>query len=265
MRTRRVFLVTGLGLMVLSAGRRARAVGVESEGAVYGGQTSGGWICGPVGTARYAGAGVQVGVSQRERSDPAGRGFLGDVAGAGERMDVSLLSCREGGCTEDRGLPQLDRLMFGGRVRGGYEWRYARVEAGLGAYQGWEYDKGASVSDAFYLSTRLYPDVSVAFGKLRRIYGVIGFGTPLVTELLRPGFYGGVGLTGTEGFGVELYGGEFRQGPGAFDDGGPRVDLVTRAPIPGTSNLYLRLGSSVGAPDRGPTDWELSLGLAAGY
>src|SRR6185437_10145324 len=194
MRTRRVFLVTGLGLMVLSAGRRARAIGVESEGAVYGGQTSGGWLCGPVGTARYAGAGMQVGVSQRERSDPAGRGFLGDVAGAGEHTDVTLLSCGNEGCVDEKEQPRLDRLMLGGRIRGGYEGRYGRLELGVGVFQGWAYDSGQGKNARFDLSTGGYPDISVAFGKLRRIYGIVGLGTPLVTEILRPGLYGGAGL-----------------------------------------------------------------------
>ena len=215
MRTRRVLLVTGLGLMIVSAGRRARAVGVESEGAVYGGQTSGSWICGPVGTAHYGGAGVQVGVSQRERSDPEGRGFLGDVAAGGERENVALLSCSSGGCTEEKEGSQLNRLMLGGRVRGGYEGRYYRVEAGLGAYQGWGYDNVGGPVQHFTLSTQVYPNLSVAFGKLRRIYGVVGFGTPLVTEILKPGIYGAVGVAGAEGFGVELYGGAASaRGPG---------------------------------------------------
>jgi hypothetical protein len=265
MRPRRALLTTGLGLLILSAAHRAHAVGVEAEGAVYGGQTSGGWICGPVGTAHYAGAGTQVTVTQRERSDPAGRGFVTDAALGGEHTSVTVRGCTDA-CTNVKDGELPDRLMLGGRVRGGYEWRYVGFEAGLGLLQGWDDDHQPGISRSTFIpALQLYPDLSISFGKLHRIYGILGFGSPLVTQLLRPGLYGGVGIASEAGFGVDLYGGVFRQGPGTLDSVGPRGDLVGRVPIPGTRSLYLRLGGSVGSPDNGPLDWEGSVGLSAGY
>jgi hypothetical protein len=267
MRTRRAFLATGLGLLIVSAGQRARAVGVEAEGAVYGGQTSGGWICGPVGTAHYAGVGTQVTVTQRERADPAGRGFVVDFAGGGEHTAVTAVQpCSGESCADAKSAELPDRLMLGGRVRGGYEWRYVGVEGGLGVYQGWANNQATDPPlGTFSPALQLYPDLSVSFGKLHRIYGIVGFGTPLVTQLLRPGLYGGFGVAGEAGFGLDFYGGVFRQGPAPLDAAGARFDLVGRAPIPGTKNLYLRAGGSLGSPENGPLDWEGSLGLSAGY
>jgi len=258
MRTRRVFLAAGVGLLILSAGHRAQAVGVEAEGAVYGGQTSGGWICGPMGTAHYGGVGSQVTVSQRERSADQGRGFLGDAAIGGEATSVTITSCSSETCARPADATP-DRLMLGGRLRTGYEGRYVGFELGGGIYQGW-----ANATDTTPALT-LYPDLSISFGKLHRIYGIVGFGTPLVTQLLRPGLYGGFGVASEAGLGVDLYGGLFRQGPSSLDAIGPRVDLVGRAPIPWTEKLYLRLGGSVGSPQNAPLDWEGSLGLVAGY
>ncbi len=257
MRTRRAFLATGLGLLICSAGQRAQAVGVEAEGAAYGGRTSGGWICGPMGTAHYGGVGTQVTVSQHERSEDQGRGFMGDAAVAGEATSVTITSCDSSTCAPAGATP--DRLMLGGRLRTGWEGRYFGFELGGGVYQGW----GAATDTRPALS--VYPDLALSFGWLHHVYGLLGVGTPLVTELLHPGAYAGIGAATKENLGVELYGGVFRQGPASFDSVGPRFDLVGRAPIPFTQNLYLRLGGSVGLPSNAPLDWEGSLGLAAGY
>jgi hypothetical protein len=268
MRTRRAFLATGLGLLIFSAGHRARAVGVEAEGAVYGGQTSGGWICGPVGTAHYGGVGTELTVTQRERSPNEGRGLVGDVAVGGESTTVTPLSCSSQTCTSVTPDQLPPKLMLGGRVRGGYEWRYVGFEVGLGVFQGWGITlEPNSMPPLFNQATDFYPDLSISFGKLHYLYGVLGYGSPLVTQLLRPGLYGGFGIASASGFGADLHAGYFRQGPGMFDSGGPRADLVGRAPIPGTQNLYLRLGGSVGSPtpNTAPLDWEGSLGLSAGY
>ncbi len=266
MRTRRLFLASGVVLLIVSAGHRARAVGVEAEGAVYGGQTSGGWICGPMGTAHYAGVGTQVTVTQRERSPDQGRGFIADAAVGGEPTSVKLLSCSSDTCATTSGNELPDRLMLGGRLRGGYEWRYIGFEAGLGVYEGWAMtSEPNSMPPVFNQALDLYPDLSISFGKLHRIYGIVGFGTPLVTQLMRPGLYGGVGVASEAGLGLDFYGGYFRQGPAMADSAGPRFDLVGRAPIPFTKKLYLRLGGSVGVPQEGPLDYEGLVGLAAGY
>ena len=70
MRRRRALLTLGFGLLLASAGRYVGAAdqSISAEGDLHAGTSTGGWICGPLAQARYAGGGAQV--------HPVGRGDL---------------------------------------------------------------------------------------------------------------------------------------------------------------------------------------------
>ncbi|HZF53788.1 MAG TPA: hypothetical protein VE093_34325 [Polyangiaceae bacterium] len=241
--------------MVLSAAQRSGAGATgEVEGTVYGGETSGAWICGPTGTMRYGGMGVSAKVAQREASPEEGKGATGSVSVGAEGQAIRAIDL-----PDDR-LPP-DSLMVGAQARAGYRWRWVGVEGGAGVYEG--YDD----SDSTNSSILLYPSVEVTVGPGDSAYGVIGVGSPGATTLLRPGAYLGGGYLSKSGFGLDLRTGLFRQGPAALDMIGYRLDLVGRGPIPGTEKMWLRIGGSVGAHEKSalPIDFEGSLGLVVGY
>jgi hypothetical protein len=247
--------------MSISAVRRARAVGVEAEGAMYGGQNSGGWLCGPMGSVRYGGVGSQITVSQRDRSAPEGQGPMLNVGFGAERDAVRLTNVTN--CKQDCAVSPLlaqGSLLLGGRARLGWGYEHVSVQAGAGLYQ--TYDGPLGVKPGL----SIYPDGEIAFGKLNRIYGLLGAGSSEVTTFLRPGAYAGLGVGSAAGLGLELHGGYFVQGP-VLGTAGAHLDLVGRAPIPFTKRLHVRLGGSLGRPDVAPAplDWEGSVGLACGY
>ena len=97
---RRAILCAGLGLLTVSAARHVNAATGEVSATGYGGESTGGWICGPVGPMRYGGAAVDV---------PAGRGAR-DREGAahGRAVQPGGGSGRERG--DDGSLDQHDEL-----------------------------------------------------------------------------------------------------------------------------------------------------------
>jgi hypothetical protein len=256
-------LLVGLTGLIFSAGRRVQAIGsVEAEDAMYGGRTSGGWACGPTGTVRYGGVGAQVTLGARDRNSPKGRGTIVKVAAAGERQSFEVAHLCSGPCDAPSQNVVNPSLLLGARVRAGYAWRYVGVEGGAGVYQAWKRPSATTPSLA------LYPDVELSFGRLHRLYGVVGLGSPLVTTVLRPGLYAGAGIAGASGLGLDLRTGIFRAGPAVFEWAGYRLDLVGRIPISRADKLSLRLGGSMSVPrlpNVGPLDFEGSVGLAAGY
>jgi hypothetical protein len=101
--------------------------------------------------------------------------------------------------------------------------------------------------------------LELSFGPRDRLYGVVGFGNPMVNHSRRPAlFYGGVGLRALNGQRLELRGGLFRSGPPLLDDGGPRIDLAWYVPI--TQRLDLRSAFAWGGQSE--LDHEVGLGLA---
>jgi hypothetical protein len=260
MKTRRILLATGLGLLIFSAGHRVRAnVGVQAESAAYGGETSGGWVCGPSATLKYGGVGSSVTVSQREADAPQGRGAMVNVAVAGERQADQLIqgpSCVENSCSS--ALPPAG-LLLGGRARAGYEWRYVDILGGLGLYQGYNSNTDTKPS------LEAYPDIEMHAGSLQSAYFVFGGGASTVTTLLRPGLYTGGSFTSKEGFGLDVRGGIYRMGPSLLDNIGPRGDLGVRTPFPFVDELKLRFGGALGwsGVAGAPTDFEASLGVLA--
>src|SRR3954451_22935937 len=87
LRHRRILFVAGVIGVALSGARttRARDPKVDLDSAAYGGSTTGGWTCGPTGTARYAGVGLNATLSEHGRMDPDGPGFLATAGAAVER------------------------------------------------------------------------------------------------------------------------------------------------------------------------------------
>ena len=257
MRGRRLFLAAGVGLLVLSAAQRSGAkVKGEVEATGYAGATSGGWICGPLGTMRYGGIAISGSISKREATPEEGEGGTATVAVGAEWQSVRVIS------PPFKGAPP-DSLMFGAQATAGYRWRGVSLEGGSGLYEGY---RSATPLGA---ESRVlpYPTVELVIGPRDTAYGVFGVGSPLSTTLLRPGIYLGGGFLSYSGFGVDVRTGMFRQGPGALDALGYRLDLVGRGPIPGTEKVWLRLGGSVGGheDEATPVDYEGSIGVMVGY
>jgi hypothetical protein len=257
MNTRRIVLATGLGLFMLSGATRVRAApSGEVESTAYGGESTGGWICGPAGTVKYGGAAANVRVAQREATAPPGRGFSALVGGAAEAQALTVASCSSAECERRPTAP--DRLMLGTHGRVGWDNRYFGLDLGAGLYQAYRDESSHSPTIA------AYPELELRGGRGGdfAVWGVAGVGSPLVTTIERPGVYSGVSLTLPSALGVDFRAGVYRRGPAILDSVGLRGDLVGRIPL--TERIQLRLGAALAEPsvtDR--IDGEGSIGLAA--
>lgn len=257
MNTRRIVLATGLGLFLVSGASRVRAApSGEVESTAYGGESTGGWICGPAGTVKYGGAAANVRIAEREAKAPEGRGFSAAVGGAAEAQSVALEPCSAAECAERRATPP--RMMLGTRGRVGWDGRYFGLDLGAGLYQAYRDETSRSPTIA------AYPELELRGGRGGdfAVWGVAGVGSPLVTTIERPGVYSGVSLTLPSALGLDLRAGVYRRGPAILDSVGLRGDLVGRVPL--TERIQLRLGAALAEPsvaDR--VDGEGSIGLAA--
>jgi hypothetical protein len=246
--SRRVLLVVG-AVGVASTGARttrARDTKVDLETAAYGGSTTGGWTCGPTGTARYAGVGLNATFSEHGRLDPDGAGFLATVGAGVEREVVEIEPCCTGQPAALSGMHA--RLGGGGRSFG--------LEAGVLAYQGW------SSPSLTAPGWSVWPELKIIAGP-PAVHGVVGFGSDLPTSLRRPAvLYGGVGGTYEWG-GFDVRAGLSRAGPSLVDDFAGRLDAVTRLRI--AEDVLLAPGVAVQVPDKGSTlGWEGSLAVHLG-
>ncbi len=260
MKAKRIFLATGLGLLIFSAGHKVGAGGtadVEVDG--YGGRTSGGWICGPMAGVKYGGGAGQVTFAQRDVQTPEGdREGQGTVVTLGAAVEVDDVSFT---VTDPTGTPRdgfITAALAGGQVKAGYRWRWIGIEGGLGLFQG--------IPSVYAESPEFapYPSVELSFGLRGKAYGVVGGGSPLATSFLRPGVYTGGGFVLANKMAFDLRAGIYRQGASVLDTVGPRIDISGRGPLSDT--LSLRLGANVGFHDQGePLDFEGSAGLIWGY
>lgn len=259
MDARRRLLAAGFGLLCLTGAHRVRATPhAEIEAAGYGGETRGGWICGPMGRVAYGGLGVQAKISTRERNDEEGEGTVVILGASGERQTTTVRCSSE--CSADRAVAPPPHVMLGGHARAGYRWRYFGVEGGAGVYQGWDdnTDRRPSVG--------AYPELELRGGKSGdfAIQGVLGFGSPIVTTIQRPGLYGGVTVDKKHLLGVDLRTGMFRRGPDVLGSAGWRGDLVGRVTL--VPPLELRGGGAVGFHANDDTlDFEGSGGLVLSF
>jgi hypothetical protein len=259
MRNRRGVLVVGVSLLVWSAAERSSAGSdQEIESAVYGGQSSGGWMCGPSATVRYGGAALGARVAERPRSSPEGAGFHAAVAAAVEGQ----VNVRDRGSgdpdTGDGRLPP-DRLLGAAHVRGGLSTPYTRIEGGAGAFQGWS---SSSSSEPVLVP---HPALELAAGLLRTWEIAVGYGAPLFTSLHRPGLYFGAGLRLTP-IEVVVRAGMYRRGPAPVGTFGERLDVGAALPVPGQERLRLRAGVALGAEgDAGRLDGDGSLGALVAF
>ncbi|MEJ7733520.1 MAG: hypothetical protein WKG00_30530 [Polyangiaceae bacterium] len=231
---------------------------MEIESSVYGGQTSGGWICGPSATVRYGGAALGARVAERPRASPEAAGFLGAAAVAVEGQ-VNVPARGGGDPPDGDGRLPPDRVLGAAHARGGYEGRHTRIEVGAGAFQGWS---SSSSREPIVVP---YPELELAAGLMRSWEIVAGLGAPLVTSLHRPGAYLGAGLR-LAPVEVVIRGGAYRRGPSPLGTVGSRFDLAAALPVPGQERLRLRAGVSMGADgDAGRLDGDGSLGALVAF
>lgn len=261
MNIKRMVLATGLGLLTVSSGRRVRAATGEVEVAGYGGETNGGWTCGPMGQLKYAGAAANVKVTERAPHDEAGDGWVVSAGASGERQKLTITTCHpESDCSGKENQAPPAAVLAGGQLRTGYHSKYWGIEGGGGVYQGYRTAGDATPSVA------VYPQVEARGGKAgpTSVFGVLGFGSPLVTTMQRPGLYTGMSVDSDKGFGVDARLGVYRQGP-ALTDGESiawRGDLAGRVRV--VKGLSLRAGGAVGTSDN-RANLEGSAGIVAAF
>jgi hypothetical protein len=244
---RRTILLLGVTGLTVSAARHVNAATGEVSASGYGGESTGGWICGPVGPMKYGGAAVDVKLAQRSVHDARGEGAHGEIAVAGEYEHTTFTRAEcTGDCPGAKADPPPDRVLVGGAWRAGYRARNWGVDAGGGVYQGFREAGDRSPSVAFYPQLEARGGVSGP----NAVFGVLGFGAPLPTMALRPGLYTGMSVDSRHGFGVDARFGAYRQGPALTDgdslairgDLGARVDLGR--------HVGVRVGGAIGAPSR---------------
>lgn len=253
--------------MIVSAGHRAGA-GVTGEVEVdgYGGRTSGGWVCGPMGSVAYGGAAVKASIAQRDRQTPEGeaqgQGTVGAISAAIEGDTITVRDGIESGSTAKLSTGGA----FGAHATAGYRWRYIGIEGGVGFIQGWS-NPTRNAASRLVLSPEFIPipNVEVSFGDRSKVFGVVGGGSPLATSVMRPGFYGGGGVVLDNGMAFDLRAGLYRQGPAVLNEAGPRLDFAGRGPV--SDSVSLRLGGNIGFHDNDslPLDFEGSVGVIFGY
>ncbi len=203
----------------------------EVDGVGYGGQSGGAWTCGPLGVARYGGVAARVHLAEKEGRLGGSRG-VGEIAVAGEYENTKILDCY--GSAACQAPPA--RVLAGGHARVGYQGEIGAIEIGATAFQGW--GKNTDTRPRF----AVVPDLELRFGPAETWRGVVGFGSPLVTLLRRPGAY--CGLDGAVGaLDVEFRLGAYRAGPALFDDMSARGDLATFIPV--WRHVSVRLGAAL--------------------
>jgi hypothetical protein len=247
---RRSILVAGSLCIVATAPARVRA-STEIEGDAFAGTSPGGWACGPIGRVNYAGGGARVRVAE-QRAPFGGKGFTGEVAGSAAYESTEFVRCR-GDCeTKDRLLPPA-QVMFAGHARVGHHWDVFGIEAGATGFESWEHN--TSTKPTLYV----IPDVELSLRSDDVVKGVIGFGSPTVTTLSRPGLYAGarVPVATAE---VQTYVGAFRMGP--EHAAGFRADVAALMPI--APGLQIRVGASGSGVDPGGLGIEGTAGVVGG-
>jgi hypothetical protein len=244
---RRAILFAGLLGIVATAPARVRA-STELEGDGFAGTSPGGWACGPVGRVNYAGGGARVRIAEKPAA-LGGKGFSGEVAGSAAYEKTEFVRCdRE--CDEDDHVMPPARVQYAGRARVGYGWDVFGIEAGAVGFEYWK--ENTSTNPTF----QVIPDVELSLRSGDAVKGMIGFGSPTVTTLSRPGLYAGVRVpVATAEF--QSYIGAFRMGP--TDAAGFRTDVAALMPI--APALRVRVGLSGSGVDPGGLGVEGSAGL----
>jgi hypothetical protein len=253
---RRVVLLGGLALLVATAVRPVYG-DTELEATEYAGSTTGGWTCGPVGRAKYAGVGAELKTSVRPRSHENGRGWSGTIGAGVEYERVTVTKCDPpcSVCRCQEGSPP-NRVMAGLGLRGGYHMRWFGLELGMLLYEGWREPDDTQPAIA------AFPQLELSVGPQDVLCGVVGIGSPLATTYRRPGLlYGGFDVTMYQPHTLQLRAGLHRTGPSVFDSNGFRLDGAWRFAV--TESLRLRVGGSLGTGGKrsNDTDYEGSFGL----
>lgn len=230
---------------------------MELQGAGYTGTTSGAWTCGPSARVRYGGLGAQVRWSERVATPAHGRGGTVVAGGALEYEHVSITrpspldQCDAPPCPT---VPPPDAVLPGLGAKLGYDWRYVGFQIGAQAWSAW-----GSAEDR-HATVYALPELELRGGPEHLVWGVVGFGSPLVTTYRRWGLYTGAGATLGHN---ELFAtlGWFRSGPSGLETGALRVDAAWA--LPAFGGVGPRLGASVSKADApgSALDWEGSLGL----
>lgn len=244
---RRSILFAGLLGIVASAPFKVRAT-TEVEGDGFAGTSPGGWACGPVGRVNYAGGGARVRVAEKPAAF-GGKGFTGEIAGSAAYEATRFVRCHADCDANDHEMPP-DRGMYAGQARVGHHWDDFGLEAGATGFQSWEQNTSTEPKIV------VIPDVQLSFRNGNKLRGVLGFGSPTVTTLSRPGLYlGGQIPVGTAE--LQSYLGAFRMGPELA--AGFRADVAALVPV--TPGLRVRLGASGSGVDPGGLGVEGSAGI----
>jgi hypothetical protein len=237
---------------VIALASTARQAGgsTEVEAVGHAGSTAGGWLCGPVARANYAGGAARLRQGQRPRNHRHGGGFALTATGAVEHEALSVVSCDEG--EGECPLPP-DRLMKGASIEASHHGRLGGATLGLGAYEAWQSAGHRTPALA------VYPELELDLRIGPPVRGVIGFGSSVVTTIRRPGAYLGADLL-LRPLTLELRAGAHRAGPAVFQTLGMRLDGVAALAL--SDAFDLRLGASAtAAGEHVPPGGELSGGL----
>ena len=220
MRRKRLVLLAGLLMVLVSAPQRVRARGpTDIELTGYGGSTVDSWACGPSARVRYGGVGGEVHIrpgqigaeSKSKQPDLEGgtvsvtaekdrsRADDGMYVGAGGALETRTYEIRrcDIGCKET--VPPNGWLIAGGS-NFGYDWRHFGLRGGGSYRQHYPSSKSSSPGG------QLLPDLRLRFGP-SGANGILGFGSYTPTTLLRPGLYAGGSYTDAIGWGLQALGG----------------------------------------------------------
>ncbi len=257
MTIRRTVLCFAVALLVASAARRSSAGTGELDAAVYGGSTAGGWVCGPVGRANYAGVGANVRVQQRAADERQGEGWAGTVGAGVEHERVEITNCGEKPCDPEKEIAPAPATLPGGHASAGHQWQHFGVQLGAMAWRGWD------ENDDEDPKWRAFPELELSAGRRDRTHVIGGVGMPLPTMQRRPGIYGGVRLGRPGDVRVTAMAGAFRLGPSLGGEAGPRADVVVHLPV--GEKVAVNAGGSVSGTERGGAGAEASLGASAAF
>lgn len=242
--------------------RPALGVTGDVEVDAYGGRTTGGWACGPLGQARYGGLAVDARASERATRDREGAGWTGlaGIAGDVETTRILDVRCEEGSdCDPDRSIAPPTALRGAAHARGGYQGRHWGVEGGAVVAPRLETNHDERTK-AF-----VWPDLAVELhdAKLGRV--ALGTGVAAAPAIRRPALWylaGAMPLDDDVDLEASL-GANFR-GPGNCAVGG-RADGALRVRV--GPRTRLRAGASLTLPDRDLpyTDFEASAGVVTSF
>jgi hypothetical protein len=215
---------------------RVRARGpVDVDATAYGGNESAGYssCAGRAGIgASYGGLGAQVRLHPSAAEGE--RNGVAITAGAAFQWErFSFLEC-EGGCAGfSPGRFPIERVLGGGYLRVGNDWRYFGVQAGVLVLP-------PMLSMPGELSWSLpVPDVYLRAGRLDTFYVDVGHHSPLM--VFHPGIHVGLNYVPAPDWLLSLHGGyAFRFG---IDAAGGRADFDLRTPV--TDGVQVGLGGSV--------------------